>query len=206
MVPDRAAKAVTGVDVGALLAAFEVKRARIGVIGLGYVGMPLALTAARAGYRVLGFDINAPRVQQINRGETFIRHIAAHHVAEAVRSGFEATADFGRLGEPDLSFVENTAKAIAPHLRRGQLVVLESTTYPGTTDEVLRPILEASGLKSGEDFFLAFSPEREDPGNPDFGTSTIPKVVGGDGADALALAEALYGQLVVRTVPVSSTA
>uniref|UniRef100_UPI004043CE3B nucleotide sugar dehydrogenase n=1 Tax=Microvirga sp. G4-2 TaxID=3434467 RepID=UPI004043CE3B len=134
-----------------------------------------------------------------------------------------ATADFARLDEPDailicvptpltkhrepdLSYVENTARAIAPRLRKGQLIVLESTTYPGTTDEVLKPIFEATGLQSGRDFFLAFSPEREDPGNPDFGTSTIPKVVGGDGSDALALADALYSQLVVKTVPVSSAA
>jgi UDP-N-acetyl-D-glucosamine dehydrogenase len=224
-VADRAVKADAAyVDVAELLANFRARRARIGIIGLGYVGIPLALTAAKAGFRVLGFDIDEPRVQQINRGESFIRHIAPEHVAEAVNDKkFQATADFDRLSEadailicvptpltkyrePDLSYVENTARAIAPRLRRGQLIVLESTTYPGTTDEVMRPIFEATGLKSGVDFFLAFSPEREDPGNPDFGTSTIPKVVGGDGAEALALAEALYSQLVVKTVPVSSAA
>jgi len=200
------------------------RTAVVGIIGLGYVGIPLALTAARAGFKVLGFDIDAPRVDQINRGESFIKHISSELISEAVKGGrFEATADFGRLGEPDailicvptpltkhrepdLSYVENTARAIAPRLRKGQLVVLESTTYPGTTDEVIKPIFEATGLKSGVDFFLAFSPEREDPGNPDFGTKSIPKVVGGDGQAALALAEALYGQLVVKTVPVSSTA
>jgi UDP-N-acetyl-D-glucosamine dehydrogenase len=214
----------TAVGVAELLANFKARRARIGIVGLGYVGIPLALTAAKAGFKVIGFDIDAPRVEQINRGESFIKHIAPDLISEAVKSGkFEATADFNRLGEPDailicvptpltkyrepdLSYVENTARAIAPRLRKGQLVVLESTTYPGTTDEVLRPIFEATGLKSGVDFFLAFSPEREDPGNPDFGTSTIPKVVGGDGPDALALSEALYGQLIVKTVPVSSTA
>jgi len=225
MVADRAVMTdATVVDVDGLLADFKARRARIGVIGLGYVGIPLALTAAKAGYRVLGFDIDEPRVEQINRGESFIKHIAPEHVAEAVNGRkFEATADFDRLveadailicvptpltkyREPDLSYVESTARAIAPRLRRGQLVVLESTTYPGTTDEVMRPIFEATGLKSGVDFFLAFSPEREDPGNPDFGTSTIPKVVGGDGPEALALAEALYSQLVVKTVPVSSAA
>jgi len=212
------------VDVAGLIASVKARKARIGIVGLGYVGIPLALTAAKAGFTVLGFDIDAPRVDQLNRGESFIKHIPAELIGAAVREGkFEATADFERLSEPDailiavptpltkhrepdLSYVENTARAIAPRLRRGQLVVLESTTYPGTTDEVIRPIFEATGLKSGQDFFLAFSPEREDPGNPDFGTSTIPKVVGGDGPEALALAEALYGQLIVKTVPVSSAA
>jgi UDP-N-acetyl-D-glucosamine dehydrogenase len=210
-------------DVANLLAAFQQRRARIGIIGLGYVGIPLALTAAKAGFKVLGFDIDEGRVQQINRGESIIKHISPEMMSEAVHSGFEATADFARLHEPDavlicvptpltkqrepdLSFVEGTARAIAPHLRSGQLIVLESTTYPGTTEEVLKPIFEETGLKSGIDFFLAFSPEREDPGNPDFSTAGIPKVVGGDGPDALTLANALYGQLVVKTVPVSSAA
>jgi len=200
------------------------RTAVIGIVGLGYVGIPLALTAAKAGFNVLGFDIDAPRVDQINQGNSFIKHIPTEAISEAVTSGkFKATADFSRLGEPDallicvptpltkhrepdLSYVENTARAIAPRLRKGQLIVLESTTFPGTTEEVIKPILEATGLESGKDFFLAFSPEREDPGNPDFGTSTIPKVVGGDGPDALALADALYSKLVVKTVPVSSAA
>lgn len=212
------------VNVAELLASFKARKARIGIVGLGYVGIPLALAATKAGFNVVGFDIDAPRVERLNRGESFIKHIPAEMIADAVKSGkFQATADFDRLAEPDailiavptpltkhrepdLSYVENTARAIAPRLRKGQLVVLESTTYPGTTDEVIKPIFEATGLKSGTDFFLAFSPEREDPGNPDFGTSTIPKVVGGDGPDALALAEALYSQLIVKTVPVSSAA
>jgi UDP-N-acetyl-D-glucosamine dehydrogenase len=225
MAADRAANADrTSPEIRELLARFAERRARIGIIGLGYVGMPLALTAAKAGYRVVGFDVDEPRVQQINRGESFMKHVASERLAEAVNRGtFEATADFGRLDEldailicvptpltkhrePDLSYVERTARAIALRLRRGQLIVLESTTYPGTTDEVLRPIFEANGLKSGRDFFLAFSPEREDPGNTAFSTSTIPKVVGADGADALALAEALYGQIVEQVVPVSSAA
>jgi len=222
---NRAVKAeAAAVDVAELLANFKERRARIGIVGLGYVGIPLALTAAKAGFKVLGFDIDAPRVDQLNRGESIIKHIPSELIGEAVKAEkFQATADFSRLNEPDailicvptpltkhrepdLSYVENTARAIAPRLRKGQLIVLESTTYPGTTDEVIRPIFEATGLKSGEDFFLAFSPEREDPGNPDFGTSTIPKVVGGDGEHALALADALYSQLIVKTVPVSSTA
>lgn len=211
-------------EVSTLLGLFRQRRARIGIIGLGYVGMPLALAAAGAGFKVLGFDIDEPRVRRLNRGEGVFRHIPADLIANAVAAGtFEATADFGRLGEPDavlicvptpltrhrepdLSYVVKTARDIAACLRRGQLVVLESTTYPGTTAEVVRPILEETGLKSGVDFYLAYSPEREDPGNPDFGTAGIPKVVGGDGHDALALAEALYGGFVVRTVPVSSAA
>jgi UDP-N-acetyl-D-glucosamine dehydrogenase len=173
---------------------------------------------------VLGFDINAQRVAGLNRGESLIRHIPAAMVGEAVACGrFEASADFSRLGEPDallicvptpltrqrepdLSFVEATTRTIAKCLRPGQLVVLESTTYPGTTAEVVKPILEGTGLRSGTDFFLAYSPEREDPGNLDYATARIPKVVGGDGDAALRLAEALYGALVVRTVPVSSMA
>jgi UDP-N-acetyl-D-glucosamine dehydrogenase len=195
----------------------------IGVVGLGYVGFPLALAAHRAGYRVLGFDINAGRVAAINRAEQVIKYIPAAAGAAAVASGrFAATADFGRLGEadavlicvptpltrqrePDLSFVRATAESIAATLRPGQLIVLESTSFPGTTAEVVKPILEAGGLLSGVDFLLAYSPEREDPGNPHFETASIPKVVGGEDAAALAAADALYRRLVVRTVPVSST-
>jgi UDP-N-acetyl-D-glucosamine dehydrogenase len=211
-------------DISGWLTAMRERQATIGIIGLGYVGLPLALTAARAGFQVLGFDINATYVDQLNRGESYIQHISSAHVAEALaQRRLEATSDFERLDEPDailicvptpltkhrepdLSFVESSARMIARRLRPGQLIVLESTTYPGTTEEVLKPIFEASGLKSGTDFFLAFSPEREDPGNPDFNTSTIPKVVGGDGPAALALADALYSQLVVQTVPVSTAA
>lgn len=201
------------------------RTAVIGVIGLGYVGLPLALAALRQGIRVVGFDIDGKRVAQINAGRETFKHIPMETIAEAAKDGrFEATTDFTRLSEPDalliavptplsrqrepdLSYVETTTEAIAAALRPGQLIVLESTTYPGTTDELMRPILEnATGLKSGTDFFLAYSPEREDPGNARFGTSDIPKVVGGDGPDALAMADALYSALVVKTVPVSSTA
>jgi len=206
-----------------LLARIRSREAKIGIIGLGYVGLPLALTAVKAGYPVLGFDVDAQRVARINAGETVIKHIDGALLAGAFRSGaFMATADSSLLAgvdailicvptpltrhrDPDLSFVSETAKAVSKTLRRGQLVVLESTTYPGTTDEVMKPILEAGGLKSGRDFFIAFSPEREDPGNQHFETSTIPKVVGGDGPEALQLADALYGSLVNRTVAVSST-
>ncbi len=200
------------------------RSAVIGVAGLGYVGIPLALAALRRGFRVIGFDIDETRIAQINAGRETFRHVPMEPIAQAARDGrFLATADFGRMGEPDallicvptplsrhrepdLSYVRKTTEAIAATLRPGQLIVLESTTYPGTTDELMRPILEAEGLKSGQDFFLAYSPEREDPGNGEFGTADIPKVVGGDGADALAVADALYAALVVRTVPVSSTA
>ncbi len=195
----------------------------IGVVGLGYVGFPLALAGHRAGFPVLGFDVNAGRVAAINRGEQVIKYIPAEAGAAAVASGrFAATDDFARLGEadavlicvptpltrqrePDLSFVRATARSIAATLRPGQLIVLESTTYPGTTAEVVKPILEAGGLRSGIDFLLAYSPEREDPGNPHFDTASIPKVVGGEDEVALTVADALYRRLVVRTVPVSST-
>jgi UDP-N-acetyl-D-glucosamine dehydrogenase len=207
-----------------LVTAFESRSALVGIVGLGYVGMPLALTAAKAGFRVLGFDINEPRVAQINRGESFISYIPTELLSDAIKDRrFEATADFSRLNEPDailicvptpltrhrepdLSYVVNTTRAIAARLRKGQLIVLESTTYPGTTEEVVRPILEAAGLTSGRDFYLAYSPEREDPGNPDFRTARIPKVIGADSTNALALAEALYAQFVIQTVPVSSAA
>ena len=200
------------------------RTARIGVIGLGYVGLPLAEAFALAGYSVTGFDIDDDKVRLLNEGKTYIRHISDTRIAAVVGSGkFVATTDFSdtaamdailicvptpltRFREPDLGFVISTAEAITPHLRAGQLIVLESTTWPGTTTEVLKPILEAGGLASGSDFFLAYSPEREDPGNPDYGATSIPKVVGGDGAAAARLAAVLYGQVVANIVPVSSAA
>ncbi|NNM74877.1 nucleotide sugar dehydrogenase [Enterovirga aerilata] len=206
----------------AFIARARAKEARIGIIGLGYVGLPLARAACQAGFRVLGFDIDPAKVAQLNAGGSYIRQIEPAAIAAIVGRGlFAATADFDRLGEvdailvcvptplgrhrePDLSFIEGTAGAIAPRLRAGQLVVLESTTYPGTTRDVMRPILESSGLRSGKDFFLAYSPEREDPGNAEFGTAAIPRVVGGDGPEALAMAAALYGEIVPQVVPVSS--
>lgn len=200
------------------------RTACIAIIGLGYVGLPLAKAISDAGLGAIGIDIDPERVRMLNEGRSYIRHIGSDIVSELVASGrFKATTDMGAIGEadavlicvptplsrnrePDLTFVEETGRAIAPHLRRGHLIVLESTTYPGTTSDVLRPILEESGLTSGTDFFLAFSPEREDPGNPQFGTAGIPKVVGGDGETALRMADALYKKLVVSTVPVSSSA
>ena len=180
-------------EMDQLVARFTERDALIGVIGLGYIGLPLSLAAVKGGFQVLGFDINDQRVAGINRGESPLKHIGDDRILAARGHGrFAATADFSRLAEPDaivlcvptplgrhrepdLSFVESSARAIAATLRRGQLVVLESTTYPGTTREVVKPILEAGGLVSGKDFFLAYSPEREDPGNLDFETARIPR-------------------------------
>jgi len=209
-------------DVKAFEDRLRNRDAVVGIIGLGYVGLPLTLASCSAGFRVIGFDINSAMVAKLNQGISPLKHLSDERIAAVVRKRlFEATEDFARLRdadaivicvptplgrhrEPDLSYIESTAHSIAANLRPGQLVVLESTTYPGTTREVVKPILEATGLRSGRDFFLAYSPEREDPGNMDFETSRIPKIVAGDGADAQALALALYDQIVVRTVPVSS--
>ncbi len=206
-----------------LLSRIEVRTARVAVVGLGYVGLPLAETFAWGGYPVLGFDIDANKVAKLNRGESYIGHICAERVAELVGSGrFEATSDprrfaqadaviicvptpLGEAREPDLSYIVNTAVTLRPHLRPGQLIVLESTTYPGTTEELLRPLLEESGLKAGRDFFLAYSPEREDPGNKDFATRNIPKVIGGMDETSGKLAVRLYEPIVDGVVPVSST-
>jgi len=200
----------------------QARTASVGVIGLGYVGLPLAAAAARAGFRTVGFDIDPQKPERLNRGESYIDAVAADELARLVAVGrFRATDDFAQLGEcdvvvicvptpltrqrePDLSYVEATARTIALTLRAGQLVVLESTTYPGTTREIVKPLLEAGGLTSGRDFFLAFSPEREDPGNADFGTRSIPKVVAGDGPAAAQAVEAFYGAVVDRVVPVST--
>ncbi|HYC02307.1 MAG TPA: nucleotide sugar dehydrogenase [Azospirillaceae bacterium] len=209
-------------DPDALFDRLAARRAKLAVIGLGYVGLPLALAACTAGFQVIGFDINGAMVDALNRGISPMRHIDGSRLATVLRDRlFSATGDFGRLAEadailicvptplgphrePDLSFVENSARSVAATLRPGQLVILESTTYPGTTRDVVKPILEATGLRSGVDFFLGYSPEREDPGNTDFETAAIAKVVAGDGEAALRLVEALYGQFVDRTVPVAS--
>lgn len=194
----------------------------IAIAGLGYVGLPLALHFAKAGVPVLGLDIDAAKTVRLNRGESFILHIPAERVADAVRSGhFVATTDFARVrdcqaviicvptplkgaNEPDLSYVLNTGRALASHLQRGMLVVLESTTYPGTTDGELRAVLEAgSGLKAGTDFHLAYSPEREDPGNPKSDVAEIPKIVGGFTPACRDRALALYGRVVKTLVPVA---
>jgi UDP-N-acetyl-D-glucosamine dehydrogenase len=205
-----------------LIAKFGDKTAMIGIVGLGYVGLPLALRFSEVGYRVLGFDIHAGKVARLNAGETLIEHIPPSAIVEARNRGFEATTDFTRVGEadalilcvptpltkhrePDLSFVLDTLASLLPHLRKGQVVSLESTTYPGTTDEELGPRIEQRGLTLGEDIYLVYSPEREDPGNPDFTTNTIPKIVGGRTPACLEAGLALYGQVIDRLVPVSST-
>lgn len=219
---DRAAHGQSHPDVDELAAKFVDRTAVLGVVGLGYVGLPLSLTACEAGFRVVGFDVNRELVDGLNRMQSPFDHIDCARTAAARHNDrFVATTDHRRLQnaeailicvptplgphrEPDLSYIEETSRTLASVLRRGQLVVLESTTYPGTTRELVKPILESSGLRSGTDFFLAYSPEREDPGNSEFSTSQIPKVVAGDGHDATRLARALYGPLVVATVPVSS--
>src|SRR6202171_5642699 len=213
---------------------FKGTQLKVGVIGCGYVGLPLGLRFAEAGHRVKGFDTDPNKVSKLNDGQTYIGHIPSSKIQQYVRSKhFSATSDFSCLAEmdaavicvptpldqrrePDLSYVEQTARSIQPHLQRGQLVVLESTTYPGTTEELVLPILEQSGLHcpiaAGPeneniacDFFLAFSPEREDPGNKQFGLAQIPKVVGGLNPPSGRAAQALYAQVVARVVPVSST-
>jgi UDP-N-acetyl-D-glucosamine dehydrogenase len=199
------------------------KTAVVGVVGLGYVGLPLAEAFAASGFTVRGFDVDADKVNRLNRGESYIRHIPSDRVAELLGTErFQATADpavFGEVDvvvicvptpltearEPDLSYVAATGRTLARQLRPGQLVVLESTTYPGTTDELLRPILEQTGLRAGHDFFLAFSPEREDPGNPKYSCRSIPKVVGGLTPTSRELAAQFYAAVVRDVVPVSST-
>jgi UDP-N-acetyl-D-glucosamine dehydrogenase len=207
-------------DLTDLLRRIENRSYTVGIVGMGYVGLPLAMTFAANGFHVMGFDSDGKKVEALMQGRSYIKHITHQQVSEA-REGncLSATTDFDRLGEPDavllcvptplnrnrepdMTYVEASARAVARQLRPGQLIVLESTTYPGTSDELIRPILEETGLTSSRDFYLAYSPEREDPGNKDFATGKIPKVVGGDGADALKLAQAMYDAIVPQTVPV----
>lgn len=196
----------------------------VGIYGLGYVGLPLVFAFVDKGFRVLGFDIDEKKIDALRMGKSYMKHIPDSAVAEVNASGlFTPTSDFSRSGEadalllcvptpltpqrePDMTYIESTARAIAPYLRKGQMVVLESTTYPGTTDELLRGILEETGLKAGADFNLAYSPEREDPGNPDFSTARIPKVVGGYTPACCDRAYQLYAKIVPSVVKVSSCA
>ncbi|MCG5480158.1 nucleotide sugar dehydrogenase [Sinorhizobium alkalisoli] len=207
-----------------LLESITAHAAHVGVIGLGYVGLPLAIAVARSGFSVTGFDIDPAKIVALDEGRSYVEAVTDDALGrEAAARRFRSTTEFAGLGlcdvivicvptpltkhrDPDLSFVEKTSHAIAKTLRPGQLIVLESTTYPGTTDGVVRAILEETGLKSGADFFLGFSPEREDPGNRAFETASIPKVVAGDGALAAALMERFYGAVVASVVPVSSNA
>jgi UDP-N-acetyl-D-glucosamine dehydrogenase len=198
------------------------KHAVIGIIGLGYVGLPLMLRYTEVGYKVIGFDIDQNKVESLLNGLSYIEHIPNQAILSAVAKGFEATTDFSRATEvdaliicvptplnkyrePDLSFILNTTDALVPYLRRGQIFSLESTTYPGTTKEELLPRIESSGLKVGNDIYLVYSPEREDPGNPNFSTRTIPKVCGGHTPECLEAGLLLYGQVIDKVVPVSST-
>ncbi|RJT29423.1 nucleotide sugar dehydrogenase [Mesorhizobium waimense] len=214
----------TAPDLEKLINRIRTRDYTIGIMGLGYVGLPLAMISLDAGFKVIGFDIDASRVALLNRGETGIDHLPGAAIKVAVDSKrFRATSDFADLREPDailiavptpltknrepnLSFVENSASAIAERLRPGQLVVLESTTWPGTTREVVQPLLEATNLSLGKDFFLAYSPERVDPGNDVHTTATVAKVIGADDPWSLQVAKELYDQIIVQTVPVASTA
>lgn len=206
----------------ALSRRLQSREAVVGIFGLGYVGLPLMLRFSTAGIRVIGFDIDPAKVERLNAGQSYIKHISNSQIASAREAGFEATVDFSRTAEldcailcvptpltrhrePDLSYIEATLASMLPYLKAGQLVSLESTTYPGTTEEVLLPRLVEKGFDVGHDFFLVYSPEREDPGNPNFETKTIPKICGGYSQDCLELGVALYELAVDRVVPVSST-
>lgn len=206
----------------ALVGRLKNRESIIGIVGLGYVGLPLMLRYSAIGFRVLGIDIDTDKVAKLNKGESYIAHIPQAAIGRARESGFEATSDFARAGEcdalilcvptplnkyrePDMSFVINTTDAIKPYLREGQLVSLESTTYPGTTEEELLPRVQEGGLTVGENIFLVYSPEREDPGNGKFETRTIPKIVGGQTETCREVGLALYEAAIDRVVPVSST-
>src|SRR3972149_7305843 len=198
------------------------RSAKIGIIGLGYVGLPLVIRFCEEGFNVLGFDIDPQKVSHLNQGNSYIKHIPSDTIQRlAAKKVFSATADMSKLREanaiiicvptpltdkrePDMQYVENTAKEIAKNLRKGQLVSLESTTYPGTTEELLLPLFTEKGLKAGKDFFLVFSPEREDPGRKDFTTKTTPKIIGGVTSNCLQAGEALYSKIVDKVVKVSS--
>lgn len=206
-----------------ILTKLDEKTAVIGVVGLGYVGLPLMLRYVEVGFKVIGFDVDQDKVDQLNNGTSYIKHIADKKIKDAVdRDMFEATTDFSRgtsataflicvptplnkYREPDLTYVTGTVDSLLPYLRKGQALCLESTTYPGTTEEELKPRVEEQGLKIGTDFFLIYSPEREDPANPDFTTSTIPKVCGADTDQCRQVGLALYNQIIDKVVPVSST-
>jgi len=206
-----------------LLKKIENKQAKIGVVGLGYVGLPLLMEFVEEGFVTIGFDIDDKKVDSLNSGTSYIKHISSDRVKKVRDSKlFESTVDFSRIKdvdcilicvptpltkhrEPDVSYIADTAETLSQHIRKGQLVVLESSTYPGTTEELMKPILEKSGLKGDEDFWVAFSPEREDPNNPNFNTRTIPKVVGANTEEGRKLVTALYNQVIVKTVPVSSS-
>jgi len=203
-------------------AAIEARAVRVGIVGMGYVGLPLMRTFCGAGFECMGFDVDETKVDKLNAGKSYIKHVPSQLIKKVVKEGlFFASSDpraladcdavvicvptpLTRTREPDMSYVENTMYTLVDYMRRGQLIVLESTTYPGTTSELIKPILESSGLKAEKDFFLAFSPEREDPGRTDHTTETTAKVVGGNGPASLSIATELYGAAIKHVVPVSS--
>lgn len=206
-----------------LLMKIEAKDFTVGVVGMGYVGLPLILCFVEKGFRSIGIDIDKNKIDTLEAKKSYIKHISAERIGAAIASGnFTPTTDFALVGqcdavliavptplnknrEPEMGYIVSTCEAIYPYVRKEQVIVLESSTYPGTTAEVVAPILEKSGLKAGKDFYVGFSPEREDPNNPSYRTESIPKVVGADSPDALAVVEKIYQQIVVKTVPVSST-
>lgn len=205
-----------------LLEKLDDNSAVIGIVGLGYVGLPLMIRYSEVGYKVLGFDIDKTKIDKLNKGESYIEHISSGDIGKSREVGFEATTDFSRIAEvdsiilcvptplnkyrePDLSYVLETTEACAPYMRKGQVISLESTTYPGTTEEELLPRVEKNGLKVGKDIFLVYSPEREDPGNQNFTTRTIPKVCGGHTENCLEAGIKLYEGVIDKVVPVSST-
>jgi UDP-N-acetyl-D-glucosamine dehydrogenase len=211
-------------ELAVLLDKIKKKEAKIGVIGLGYVGLPLVIEFCKSGFSVTGLDIDEKKIKALSQGKSFIKHIPSEKIQALNQDGkFEASKDFtlvekldcilicvptplNKNREPDMSYIVSTAKNIAPYMKKGQLVILESTTYPGTTQEILLPELESgSGLKGNADFFVSYSPEREDPNNKDFTTSTIPKVIGSDHPTGLELSQSLYSYIIDTTVPVSST-
>ena len=213
---------MTTAPLQTLLKKTQTRDARIAIYGLGYVGLPLALRFVEAGFATIGFDVDADKVEKLNAGKSYIERIPDRDIARAVKAGLTASGDYaltaqadaliicvptplGKHKEPDLSYVTGTMDGIAPHLRRGQLVSLESTTYPGTTEEELLPRIAARGFSVGDDIFLVYSPEREDPGNPDFNTRTIPKICGGHTANCLQAGTALYGAAIDQVVAVSTT-
>jgi len=206
-----------------LISKIEKKEVKVGIIGLGYVGLPLALEFTEKNIKVLGFDLDTNKIDMLQKGNTYIKHISSERISNSINKNlFSATSDFSRLSEvdaiiicvptplnehrePDMSYIINTAKTIQKFIRKGQLITLESTTYPGTTEEILLPMFQKNDFIAGRDFFLAYSPEREDPNNPNYTTSTIPKVVGGITENCLKIAKKLYEQIIIKIVPVSNT-